>query len=124
MRADPSQSVVEPRKPSTFNIEVPGPSETGPGDYTAVALTAVSIHGVLVGAASPSVTGTVRFGPDRTPGGGTEIIVGGFTVTSTTTGHLFTVLNNPLIPGASKIWFESTAKSGTVDSIEVSVVYA
>jgi hypothetical protein len=123
MRTDPVIPAVEPRKPSTFNLEVPGGSEDGPTDYTAVELTVSKLRAVLVGTATPTVTWTVRFGSDRNAAG-TEVVTGGTTTTSTTTGDSITSLDEAVIPADSFIWIETTAQSGTVDSITISVVYA
>ena len=122
MRTDPVIPAAEPRKPSTFAAEAPGAAEDGPTDYTAVALTVTKITAILVGAA-PSVTWTIRFGSDRS-GAGTEVVMGGTTSTNTTTGDDVTVLDEPLIPADSFIWLETTAQSGTVVSMSITLVYA
>lgn len=123
MRADPVTPTAEPRKPSTFNIEAPGAAEDGPTDYTAIELTITKLRAVLVGTASPSISWTLRFGPDR-DAVGTEVVVGGTTTTSITTGDDITALTNPVIPTNNFLWLETTAASGTVSSIAVSAVYA
>lgn len=123
MRTNPVTPTAEPRKPTTFDIEVPNGSEDGPTDYTPVALTVTKLRAVLVGAAGPSVTWTVRWALDR-DAVGTEVVTGGTTTTSITTGSVITVLNNPLIPADAFIWLETTAQAGTVNSLTVSVVYA
>jgi hypothetical protein len=107
----------------TFVTEDPNGSEDGPTTYTAVELTVDKITAVLVGTASPSVTWTIRFGSDRSAAG-TEIVVGGTTTTNTTTGHDVTVLSNDTIPADSFIWVETTAQSGTVNEMSLTLVFA
>jgi len=123
VRATPVIPHAEPRKPSTYVVEAPGAAEDGPTDYTAVALTVAKITAILIGTASPSVTWTIRFGPDRNAAG-TEVVTGGTTTTNITTGDDVTVLTAPAIPADSFIWLETTAVSGTVTSMSISVVYA
>lgn len=123
MRLDPiaTASAASSRKPSTFNIEAPGGSEDGPTDFTDVELTVAELRAVLQGSATPSVTWTIRFGSNR-DAAGTEVVVGGTTTTSITTGDTITVLTNPTIPAGSFFWLETTAQSGTVDAVTISVV--
>ena len=122
MRATPVIRTAEPRKPSSLFLESPSSSENDPSDETPIALTVTAIRVIIRGSA-PSVDLSIRFGPDRSAAG-TEIIVGGVTATSTTTGDVFTTLTNPLIPANSHIWMTITALTGTVVSIRATVVYA
>ena len=103
-------------------IENPTGAEDISYFYTEVALTATKLRAVLVGSATPSVTWTIRFGPDRS-GAGTEVVTGGTVTTSTTTGSDVTVLDEPVIPAGSHVWVETTAQSGTVDSIIINLFY-
>ncbi len=123
MRTDPVIPTAEPRKPSTFSLEAPSGSEDGPTDYTAIELTVTSLRAVLRGSTSPSVTWTVRFASVRNAVG-TEVVVGGTTTTSVTTGDTVTTLTNPVIPADSFIWIETTVQSGVVLDLTISVVYA
>ncbi len=70
------------------------------------------VNAVLNGSSTPSVTFELRFGPDRS-GAGTEILTSGRTVTSTTTGTDFTP-DVTTIPAGSYVWMLTTAQSGTV----------
>jgi hypothetical protein len=111
------------RSTSTFALEVPSAAEDGPTDFTTINLTVTKITAVLVGSGSPSVTWTIRWGANR-DNPGTEVVTGGTTTTNTTTGDVITLFNNPVIAADSFIWLETTAKSGTVDSMMVALVYA
>lgn len=103
-------------------IENPTATEDISYFFTDVAITLSKLKAVLVGSATPSVTWTIRFGPDRSDTG-TEVVTGGTVTTSTTTGSDVTALDEPAIPADSYFWVETTAKSGTVDSININLFY-
>lgn len=75
---------------------------------------------VLVGSSTPSVTWTVRKGSDRSAAG-TEVVTSGTTTTSTTTGSVVTSFNSSGIAANDFVWLETTAVSGTVDELHVTV---
>jgi len=111
----------------TFNtksitIESPTGSEDISMFFTDVAITVTKIAAVLRGSGSPSVTWTLRHSTDRSAAGN-EVVTGGTTTTSTTTGSIVTSFNDDTIPANSYIWFETTAQSGTVDEINLTVKY-
>ena len=103
-------------------IENPTASESISYFFTDVAITVAKLRAVLVGSVSPSVTWTVRFAPSREDAG-TEIVTGGTVTTSTTTGSDVTALDEPAIPANSHVWIVTTAKSGTVGSININLFY-
>ena len=110
---------------TTFLISEPGPAETDtPGFFTDAGFTVAQLNAVLTGSSTPSVTWTIRFANDRTPAGGTEVVTGGTTTTSTTTGDEIIVFNNDVIPAGSWVWIETTAQSGTVGTLTVTVTPA
>ena len=109
-------------KPSSFNLEAPSATEDGPTDFAQIDLVVEEIRAVLQGSSSPSVTWTIRYAADRNAAG-TEIVTGG-TVTTSITGQTVTVFNAPNIPAGSWIWLETTAQSGIVLSMTISVVFA
>lgn len=80
------------------------------------------LTGALVGSGGPSVSWTVRWAADRSATG-TEIITGGTTTTSTTTGDEVTSFNEPAIPAESFVWIETSAVAGTVDSFSLTIEY-
>ena len=85
------------------------------------AITLSKIRPILVGS-SPSVTWTLRRDTDRNAIG-TEIIIGGTTSTEVTTGIDITTFDAAFIPANSHVWLETTAKSGTIDSINLTIFY-
>ena len=90
--------------------------------FTAVARTVSSIHSVVAGSTSPSVTFSIRYGTDVS-GAGTEVVTGGITVTSTTTGINTTSFDNASIPSDSWVWLTTSAKSGSVDMVHATVLF-
>jgi hypothetical protein len=103
-------------------IENPSNSEDLSFFFTDVAITITKMRAILVGSATPSVTWTIRHGTDRSATGA-EVVTGGSTTTDTTTGSDITSFNDPTVVANSHVWIETTAQSGTVDSIIVTVFY-
>jgi hypothetical protein len=105
-----------------LSISNPTNSEKVVMFYSTAALTVSKISAVLQGSSSPSVTFSIRFGTDVSASG-TEVVTSGSTVTSTTTGLSVTSFNNASIPAGRWVWFTTTALSGTVTSINVSLEF-
>jgi len=105
-----------------FTIESPTNTEDLTLFFTDEALVITKIVAVLNGSSTPSVTWTLRHDADRNATG-TEVVTSGSTTTNTTTGHTITSFNAASIPSNSWVWLETTAKSGTVDKIHLSVFY-
>jgi hypothetical protein len=104
-------------------IESPTGTEDVSLFFTDAAITVTQLNAVLVGSSTPSVTWTVRHGTDRSATGN-EVVTSGTTTTSTTTGSEVTSFNDATIPAGSFVWLETTAQSGTVDSISVTITYS
>lgn len=104
-----------------ITIESPGASEDVSLWFADDAITVTKIVAVCVGS-TPSVTWTVRHGTDRSAAGA-EVVTGGTTTTSTTTGDVVTSFNDATVVADSFVWLETTAQSGTVTSINVTVHY-
>lgn len=107
---------------AAISIQNPGSSEDASIFFTNVELTLSEIRAVLVGSSTPSVTWTVRWAADRSSAG-TEAVTSGTTTTSTTTGDDVTSFNNDTVPADSFVWLETTAKSGTVAELHVSLYF-
>ena len=106
----------------TIVVETPTDSEKLPMFKTKVAITVSDLYCTLIGDTSPSVTWTIRFSSDLSSVG-TEIVVGGTTTVSTTTGDEITVLTNPSIPALSHVWIETSALGGNVTILTATVIY-
>ncbi len=90
--------------------------------FTDVAITLTKMRAILVGSSTPSVTWTIRHGTDRS-GAGAEVVTGGTVTTDVTTGSDITSFNDATIVANSHVWLETTAKSGNVDSINISLFF-
>lgn len=110
--------------PQSKSIAVESPTATEDISifFTPVAITVTEMRAVLIGSATPSVTWTIRHSTDRSATGN-EVVTSGTTTTSTTTGSDVTSFNDATIPADSFVWLETTAKSGTVTQLHVTIVY-
>jgi hypothetical protein len=117
------ENLTNRRKSKHITVENPGASEDLTVFFTEKAITISEIRAVLRGSASPSVTWTIRHSTDRSAVGN-EVVTGGTTTTSTTTGDDVTSFNDATIPADSFVWLETTAQSGTVDELHVTIVFS
>ena len=117
---DTEWSTIDPRV-KALTITDPGASEKVALFYTTELVVLQQIRSLAAGV-TPSVTFSIRFGPDFS-GTGTEVVTGGMTVTNSTTGLSTTTFNNGTIPGGVFVWLTTTATSGTVDLLNVSLVF-
>ncbi len=72
------------------------------------------------GSATPSATFSLRYGTDVSASG-TEVVTSGITVTNTTTGLLTTSFNNATIPAGNWLWATTSAVSGLVPVLHITV---
>ncbi len=103
-------------------VELPSAAESDGMWQTPIAITVDSLVSVLVGSASPSVTYNIYFGTNRASG--TKVFTSDVTCTSTTTGcSNSSGFNDATIPAGSFVWFTTSAQSGTVTQIEITLNY-
>jgi Tfp pilus assembly protein FimT len=81
------------------------------------------MRAVLIGSNTPSVTWTIRHHATDRSNAGNQVVTGGTTTTSTTSGSDVVAFDDETIPADSFIWLETTAQSGTVDELSVTIVY-
>ena len=105
-----------------MSVESPTSSEDLTMFFTDDAITVTQMNAVLRGSSTPSVTWTIRHNSDRNATGA-EVVTSGTTTTSTTTGSEVTSFNDETIPAGSWVWLETTAQSGTVDELNVTIEY-
>lgn len=108
---------------SRVGISVESPAATE--DITLIAAsniqrTILSIGVVLRGSGSPSVTWTLRHGPDRSAAG-SEVITGGTVTTDTAAGDLIEDFDSAKILHAEHLWLEISATGGTVDEFALTL---
>ncbi len=108
----------------SITITNPSSSEDLSLFFTNKALTITEMRAVLLGSSTPSVTWTVRHNATDRSATGTEVVTGGTTTTSTTSGNDVTSFNDATIDADSFVWIETTAKSGTVTEIQLTIIYS
>lgn len=116
------EKVLTPIQSKSITIESPTSAEDISLFYTDDAITITKIVAVLVGSATPSVTWTLRHGTDRSATG-TEAVTSGTTTTSITSGSVVTSFNDATVVADAFLWIETTAQSGTVGQINITVFY-
>ncbi len=116
------EAVLQPIQLKAITVESPGAAEDISMFFTDQAITVVKMVAVLVGSSTPSVTWTVRHHTDRS-NAGNEVVTSGTTTTSTTTGSVVTSFNDATVPATSFVWLETTAQSGTVGQLHLTIFY-
>ena len=123
-RGDPGTTGPQgPFGPRGVSITSPSASERIALFFTTQALTVTRINSVLVGSGTPSATFSIRFG-DRIDQPGTEVVTGGITTTNTTTGQATTSFNQASIPANSWVFLTTSAVSGVISSLNVTVAFS
>jgi len=117
-----AERVLSPIESKSITVESPSSSEDISMFYADEAITISKIVAVLVGSSTPSVTWTIRHHTDRS-NAGNEVVTGGTVTTSTTTGSVVTSFNDATVPADSFVWLKTTAQSGTVGQINITVFY-
>jgi hypothetical protein len=102
-------------------VESPTDAEDISLFFTSEAITITEMRAVTAGT-DPSVTWTIRHASDRSATG-TQVGTGGTTTTTTTTGSDVTSFNDATIPADSHVWLETTAATGTITWISVTIIY-
>lgn len=112
--------VVNLRNPffKSISLEFPGSAENILIFRAHEAMRIVSARAVLVGSSSPSVTFSVKSGSDRSSLGVTHTV--STAVTNTTVGTQLG-LSTTVIPAGSWVCLVSTAQSGTVNELDLSL---
>jgi hypothetical protein len=110
-----------PTMTKTISVVSPGAAENDTIFYTPTAITITEVRCVLVGSSTPSVTPNVKYGTDRSAAG-TSVTTAPAAVTSVTTGTAVT-LNNTAPAAGSFIWLTTSAQSGTVTEMSVTVTF-
>lgn len=114
-----SGSTVTPKYYKTITVENPTGEESVTMFFVDEAITVEKIKCVLTGT-SPSVTWGVNHATSRT-GSATSIVTG--TTTDVTTGSTVTSFADATVPANSFIWFTTTATSGTINTLSLTVKY-
>ena len=89
--------------------------------FTNKAITITEIRAVVRGT-TPSVTWTIRHGTSRSATGA-EAVTGGTVTTDQSTGSDVTAFNDATIVADSFVWLETTAESGMVLELAITLIY-
>ncbi len=111
------------KQSKSITIENPTNAEDISIFFTEKAITITEIRAVLIGSSTPSVTWTIRHHATDRNNAGIEVVTSGTTTTSTTGGDDVTAFNDATIPADSFVWLETTAKSGTVTELHITIIY-
>ena len=103
----------------SLTIDSPTATDDVSAGFTNRAITVTKLVAVVRGT-TPSLTWTLRHSSDRSAAGN-EVVTGGTVTTSESTGSVVTVFNDATIPADSFYWVETTAKSGTVAELHLSI---
>lgn len=105
-----------------ITIESPTASEDFGGIHFPAAVTITEVVAVVVGSSTPSVTIEPQHNTDRSAAGN-NVLSSATAITNTTTGQTLTGFDDATLPADSWLWLETTAQSGTVNSLHVTFVY-
>jgi hypothetical protein len=107
--------------PKSFTIESPTSSENIPLFYTNVAITITKVAEAIRGT-SPSVTYQINHSTTDNSGSPNTLYSSGRT-SSTTGGTTTTTFNDATIPAGSWVWITTSATSGTISAISITLIY-
>jgi len=105
----------------SITIEDPAADENICMGFTFVAITVIEVQAVVKGS-SPSVTIDPSHSTDRSAAGN-DILDAATEITNATTGQNLTSFDDDTIPADSWIFLLTTAMSGTVDELTVTIKY-
>ncbi len=103
-------------------VEDPTASEDLTMWFTEEAVTVRQVEAVLRGTSTPSVTISVMHNTDRNAAGN-NVLTSATAITSTTTGDSPAIGGDVTIPADSFVWLETSAQSGTVDELNVTIKF-
>ena len=114
-----AEYALNPKFLKPYTLDFPHEAEDETLWHTPVAIAIRRIFAVLTGSSTPSVTWTIRFASDRSAAG-TEVVTGG-TATTSLTGVTIDSFSDATIPADNWIWLETTAASGIVKSLHLTI---
>jgi hypothetical protein len=115
-----SERVLDPDRSKSVTIETPTDADAITVFRCNAAITVTKMVAVIVG--GTSAVFTVRHSTDRSATGN-EVVTGGTTCSSTTTGTVVTSFNDATIPTDSFVWVDMGTITGTVTQFHVTVFY-
>ncbi len=107
----------------SVTIENPTSSELADLFITDRAITIYEVQVYLRGSATPTVTWNIQFGTDPSAAGTNLFSSGQVTTVTASIQKLTSGFNDATIPADNALWFDSSAKGGTVTSISLTIFY-
>ena len=121
------EAVIQPVMSKSITVENPTATEDISMFYVDDAVTITKVVIVTTGSDTPSLTVDIRHHTDRSNAGNALITSPTASTAAannaTTTGHIITSFDDATVPADSFIWFETDAKSGTVNTASVTIFY-
>lgn len=112
--------------PDTLSVKLTLENPTSTEDFTIAhfpaAVTITEVVAVVVGSSTPSVTIEPQHNTDRSAAGN-NVLSSATAITSTTTGQTLTSFDDATLPANSYLWLETTAQSGTVLELHITITY-
>lgn len=123
---DSTYSAASYTRSKSITLEAPTDSENMCLFYMENAITITKINAVLKGSATPSLSWGLKHATTRdasASGEPHEVITGGTTTTSQTSGDEITTFDDATIPAGSWVYLTSSSKSGVVEEINITIFY-
>lgn len=114
---------LSPVRSKSVSIESPTDSEDITLFHTAVAITITRCVAVLRGSDTPSVTYNIQHSASDRSASGTSLWTSDEVITSTTTADAGAAFADATVSAGSFVWLETSAQSGTVDELHVTIEY-
>ncbi len=111
-----------PQGPTGVTLSYPLAGDKLPLLHAASALTIAEVRALVAGT-TPSVSFSIRYGPDFSSAG-TAIRLTGMTSSSTSSGDSWSSFDNAVVPAGSWLWIMVDAVSGTALSLHVSLRFS
>ena len=115
-------TMAEEMKTISLTVEDPTNAEDISIAFFFQAVTVREVQCVVVGSATPSVTINPKHATDRSAAG-TALLNAATAITNTTTGQNLTSFTDNTLVADSFLWLETTAQSGTVDELHITIRY-
>jgi hypothetical protein len=106
----------------SITVENPTNAEKVPIFITGQAATITDVCAAVIGSSTPSVTFNVKYGSDLSAAG-TSVTTTPAATTSVTAADCTAALNNTAPAASDHVWLITTAQSGTVNYLNVTVTY-
>jgi hypothetical protein len=103
-------------------IAAPAPGDKLPLFFAAEAVTLRRLTSVVAGSGDPSVSFVLRYGADFS-GTGVDVVSGGVTANSATTGVNLDVFDNPAVPQGAWLWLLVTGVAGDVSAFNATLAF-